>query len=333
MLKPSLIQHNVGTCSQSVFDKTTLLILRGGDSQLPPVIPPSKFEPFIEKFTPGHEQHANIAAAIILATLLKPTAKIYFEQFSTMMRSRISKITKQHEDDGGVATIETFEMSKFHQVVKTIVEAARLYLAVAVFDVCKTIISCIGIKLPKGDVLTVIFGWGIYLMWGFRRLSGLKFYFLKNIMINTAIIDDPRRLHFINRISDYGLMLFGFFLFYEILNFELGYGGKTILTTLSFGTAAVALATKDIITNFLNGIILSASDRIYEGDFISIQGDIKKVNRLGWLETRLRSSDNKLYTVSNTELVSTKLSNLSRINTCQGTYVQRVIACFVFVAI
>ena len=128
---------------------------------------------------------------------------------------------------------------------------------------------------------------------------------------------DEKRLYVINRFADYALVFFGVFAFYEVLNVELGYSAKSLLAVFSFGSAAVALATKDIITNFLNGVILSASDRIFVGDFVSIQGDIKKVNKLGWLETKLRGSDDVLYTIPNTELVKSKLANLSRVHTCQ----------------
>ena len=89
-------------------------------------------------------------------------------------------------------------------------------------------------------------------------------------------------------------------------------------TIVSLSAAATALATLDIIKNFLNGMILSASDRIYVGDSVSIEGEVKTVKRLGWLETALRGSDDVLYTVPNTKLVSTRLTNLSRVRTCQG---------------
>jgi hypothetical protein len=343
-----MIQQNGLTTSTSstsiTFRNTNLLLaLRGGEAALltSPSPSPSRFDPLIQKLIPGrHEQHANIFAAIVLAVLLKPAAKIYYEQLSLAVKLYYEQLSqkcgfnneKQRDDEDGLSVVgatsteqqpqtwRIFDGSKFYRVIETIVQAARLLLVVAAFDIFKTIILCLGVRLPKTERLTDVFGWGVYLLWGFRRIGAFKYYLLKKITAETDIINDPRRLYVINRLTDYGLIFFGIFAFYEVMHVEMGYSAKSLVAALSVGTAAFALATKEILTNFLNGIILSASDRIYKGDFISINGDVKKVNRLGWLETALRGSDNILYTVPNTELVSTKLSNLSRVNTCQGTF-------------
>jgi len=343
-MKPSMIQQNGLTTTSSssssiTFRNTNLLVaLRGGEAPLLTSPMPSRFDPLIQKLIPGrHEQHANIFAAIVLAILLKPAAKIYYEQLSLAVKLCYEQLRikcrwnneKQRDDEDGLSVVgatsteqqqqtwRTFDGSKFYRVIETIVQAARLLLVVAAFDIFKTIILCLGVRLPKTERLTDVFAWGVYLLWGFRRIGAFKFYLLKKITAETDIINDPRRLYVINRLTDYGLIFFGIFAFYEVTRTEMGYSAKSLVAALSVGTAAFALATKEILTNFLNGIILSASDRIYKGDFISINGEVKKVNRLGWLETALRGSDNILYTVPNTELVSTKLSNLSRVNTCQ----------------
>lgn len=303
------------------------LALRGGGETSP-------FDPLVQKFLPGNEQFANVILALLLATLLKPAAKMYYEDLSSMIRDKIQSITAYLGGDAEPIVPETqdeadendetaprtpYEDSKFYRVVQTLVEAAQLVLVVATFDLSKTFLECCGVRFPKSEHLTDVFLWGVFLVWGSRKVGVFKFYLLKKIMKNTDLINDLRRLAFINRLTDYGLIFFGIFAFYEVLNVEMGYSAKSLLATWSVGTAAIALATKEIITNFLNGIILSASDRIFVGDSIQIQGDIKTVNKLGWLETKLRGSDNILYTVPNTELVNTKLSNLSRVNTCQGT--------------
>jgi small-conductance mechanosensitive channel len=65
--------------------------------------------------------------------------------------------------------------------------------------------------------------------------------------------------------------------------------------------------------------LLSASDRIYEGDTVQISksGFKGAVERLGWLETVLRGNDDIMLTVPNTELQGSQVSNLSRIHICQ----------------
>ena len=313
MIKPSVIQQNEVVNSIDLIKNSLFLDLRGGAGTKS--APESTLEPVIESFFGERGDFARIIFAVILGTLLKPTAKFYYEQMPLVFQ-------KFYGEAGDAKTYERenqcFDETRFYHIVQTLVEAARLLIVVEVFDILMTGIVNFGLRIPKNEKLTVVFGCGLYLLWGSRRLSRFKLYTLKKIMKNTDFIDDRRRVHVIHRLSDYVLLFFGIFIFYEILNIEMGYSAKSLLGVISLFTAAIALATKDIITNFLNGVILSASDRIHVGDFISIQGEIKKVKRLGWLETALTGSDNTLYTVPNTELLSTNLSNLSRVNTSQG---------------
>ena len=56
--------------------------------------------------------------------------------------------------------------------------------------------------------------------------------------------------------------------------------------TIYFDLLNEPISTKKC-SNFFNGILLSASDRIYEGDTVQISksGFRGNVERLGWLET------------------------------------------------
>ena len=321
MLKPSAALAS----PNGIRSIDALLALRGGDvlgDTLGDAVVstvPTRFDPLVQKFLPGHEQHPNFILALILAFALQPVApkaKVHYHKLSFLLKSQIAKLTKRESPTE--PNQRPYEGSRASKVIETIVEAARLLLLVGAFDIGKTTVECLGLRFPKSETLTQVFGWGIFLFWGFRRVGRFKLFVLKKTMAHTDLITDPRRLYFIDRLMDYALVFFGIFAFYEVLEIEMGYSGQSLLAAFSFGTAAIALATKEIITNFLNGVILSASDRIFVGDYISMQGDIKRVTKLGWLETKLRGSDDILYTVPNTELVNTKLSNLSRVNSCQG---------------
>ena len=84
----------------------------------------------------------------------------------------------------------------------------------------------------------------------------------------------------------------------------------------SIGTLVFTLASQGIAKQLLYGILLSASDRIYEGDNILL-GKSKfsgTVAKLGWVETVVRGSDEVMLTISNADLVSERVSNLSRVN-------------------
>lgn len=270
-------------------------------------------------------------SAILLGTMLVPIVKLWYEQLLCRLNNN-SYIDDGHENTS-ISTSRkqsklSYEKTKLYHIFNTISEGARLFVAVTIVEIIKVCVlslednNSIATIFPKHfDRITHVFGFTIYIWWGLKRLSTLKLYLLTKLMVNTDIINNPGRLQIINRLSDYSLVFFGIFVFYEVLNYDMGYSLKSVVAIFSFATAVVSLATKDIITNFLNGILLSASNRIYEGDHIIMNGGgVKKVKRLGWLETALRGSDNLYYTIPNTELLSSQISNLSRIQTCQGKY-------------
>jgi small-conductance mechanosensitive channel len=64
--------------------------------------------------------------------------------------------------------------------------------------------------------------------------------------------------------------------------------------------------------------MLSASDRIYEGDSVRFGNGISgTVERMGWMETILRQPDDSKLAVPNADLASQQVSNLSRIHRSQ----------------
>jgi len=115
-------------------------------------------------------------------------------------------------------------------------------------------------------------------------------------------------------------MIGGVTLFFilNILKLEMGVAFSGILAFGSVGTLAFGLASKDLTTNILNGLMLSASDRIYEGDSVKFgDGHSGTIISLGWLETVLRGSDEVMVSIPNGNLLKQQVSNLSRVRFCQ----------------
>lgn len=132
-------------------------------------------------------------------------------------------------------------------------------------------------------------------------------------------VAEPGRIHVIDRLTDVGLMLLTIFILLEILNVKMGVAVKGVVAVGSIWTVVVSLAVKEIVSNFIHGILLSASDRIYEGDSIRLpESDFRgTVARLGWLETVLRGPDDVIVTIPNAQLQGEQVANLSRVNVCQ----------------
>lgn len=154
-------------------------------------------------------------------------------------------------------------------------------------------------------------------VWGFHRVSLFKHYILKNLVKRTGA--EPGRIRVIDRLTDVALSALAVFVLFEILNVEMGVTVKGVVAVGSVWTLVVSLAAKEIVSNFLHGILLSASDHIYEGDLVrtSKSGFQGTVARMGWLETVLQGTDDVTITVPNAQLKGDQVANLSRNNVCQ----------------
>jgi small-conductance mechanosensitive channel len=104
----------------------------------------------------------------------------------------------------------------------------------------------------------------------------------------------------------------------NILKVEMGVAMSGVLAFGSVGTLALGLASKDLMTNILTGLMLSASDQIYEGDSVRFaNGNGGSIVKLGWFETVLRGSDEVMVSIPNGDLIKQQVSNLSRVRFCQ----------------
>jgi small-conductance mechanosensitive channel len=147
------------------------------------------------------------------------------------------------------------------------------------------------------------------------RLAKFKQYVLEQVSAG----DTRGRMQVVDRFGNFFLAVCALFLILNVLNVEVGLATRGAVAFGSVGTIMFSLAAKDTVANMLHGIILAASDRIYEGDSIRLHqsGFSGNVHRLGWLETVIRGNDNVMVTIPNADLLSQRVCNLSRINLSQ----------------
>jgi small-conductance mechanosensitive channel len=207
-----------------------------------------------------------------------------------------------------------FTSTKTYHFVNSISQVARLGMAVYICDMIKIFLIGAGFEIPRKERLTHAFSYIVYTVWAANRLSKVKRFLLCRI---TG--ESEGRLQVVNRLGDAMLGCGTLFLILDILNLEMGLAMRGFVAFGSVGTLIFSLAAKDIVSNLLNGIILSASDRIYEGDTIRLHksGFSGSVHSLGWLETVLRGSDEIFITIPNADLLSQRVCNLSRVHQCQ----------------
>lgn len=94
-----------------------------------------------------------------------------------------------------------------------------------------------------------------------------------------------------------------------------GYSVTGLLTTLGFGGAALALASRDSLANLFGSISL-ISDHVFRvGDNIKIGDETEGVvEDIGLRSTKIRTQTRSLVSVPNSVLANSKIDNLSRIN-------------------
>lgn len=89
------------------------------------------------------------------------------------------------------------------------------------------------------------------------------------------------------------------------------YDVMSLLTALGVGSLAVGLAAKDTLANMISGFTLIIDRNLRPGDRINLGGSVGDVEEIGIRTTRLRTGEGNTLIVPNSELVNTKILNLS----------------------
>jgi MscS family membrane protein len=101
------------------------------------------------------------------------------------------------------------------------------------------------------------------------------------------------------------------------------YDVMSLITALGVGSLAVGLAAKDTLSHMISGFTLIIDRNLRPGDKINLAGAVGDVEEIGLRSTRLRTGDGNTLIVPNSELVNTKILNLSlpsREKTCSTTF-------------
>ncbi|TFH89492.1 mechanosensitive ion channel family protein [Vibrio ouci] len=85
-----------------------------------------------------------------------------------------------------------------------------------------------------------------------------------------------------------------------------------IVTSLSLGGMAIALAIRPTLENLIGGVILYLDKAIQVGDYCEFEGTSGTVEAIGIRSTKIRALDRTLITIANGHMVRMKLTNYSR---------------------
>lgn len=123
-------------------------------------------------------------------------------------------------------------------------------------------------------------------------------------------MDDPLRVGFISRMIKGFLIVIGLFLALQIM----GFGGIAAGLLASAGLSAfvIGFALKDIVENFLAGIILSFDRPFDLHDTVSINNHLGNVTALDFRSTKIKTFDGKDIYIPNAVILKQSLTNFTR---------------------
>lgn len=177
-------------------------------------------------------------------------------------------------------------------------------------------------------VLLLVFGtqivkysgdWGLTVL---NVLSAVVFFLGGNIIVSLVRIitvrlylrkkgHDPMRSNFvlgINRIAE--ILNAGIFIIALILLF--GEKPGEFFTSITIVAAAIAIVSKDYITNMINGLIIMFSDQLTLGDTIKIGEHEGKITDVTLLNMVLTNEDSDMVMVPNNLLLTAQVINHSK---------------------
>lgn len=96
-----------------------------------------------------------------------------------------------------------------------------------------------------------------------------------------------------------------------ILN-KLGFDPTALIASLGIGGLAIAFASKDLLSNFFTSIVIIFNNAFSEGDWVKIGGYEGNIVEVGLKNTVLRSFDNSLVFLPNSQLINQSIENWTR---------------------
>jgi MscS family membrane protein len=108
------------------------------------------------------------------------------------------------------------------------------------------------------------------------------------------------------------ITLFIFFMGAIMVLKHFNYDVMSLLTALGVGSLAVGLASKETLSNMISGFTLIIDQNLHPGDRIRLNEFTGDVEEIGLRSTRIRIGNGNVLIVPNSELVNTKIVNLSQ---------------------
>jgi MscS family membrane protein len=133
----------------------------------------------------------------------------------------------------------------------------------------------------------------------------LKWY-LKKLAKNTDKAVEKDFLPLIEKVSSIFIFLIGIIVVLKHFNYDV----LSLVTALGIGSLAIGLAAKDTLANMISGFTIMVDRPFRVGDRIQLSsGEVGDALEIGLRSTKIKTFDNTVIIVPNTELANMKLIN------------------------
>ncbi len=152
------------------------------------------------------------------------------------------------------------------------------------------------------SALAVLFVW-----FGIRLINQLTDMWMEKAKVTETRLDE-QFIPIVRSSSKVFFVIIGVVLFLQ----NLGYSVTSLLAGVGLGGAAIALASKDTLSNLFGSLVIFMDRPFHIGDWIEV-GDIEgTVEEVGLRTTRIRTFANSVITLPNASLTTTAINNWSR---------------------
>lgn len=154
-----------------------------------------------------------------------------------------------------------------------------------------------------------------------QLLAGFLVFFLAaNILVVILSWVYRKRRHYMDNQGDNVVLglknIYYIFMFGAIVTTALGLFGidlKTLFTTLSIVAAAIAIISKEYISEIISGIIISfSSNEISVGDYLKIGSHKGKIIDLGLTKIAFLDEDDDIIFIPNTQVFASEIVNYTK---------------------
>jgi len=259
----------------------------------------------------GPEKASAIFSAVVQAS--HPGDILLIGFFGWILVPICHLFNKKRFDEGS----ERFTTCKSFQFCTIVSEIARIAGLVFLSDLIAITMKTVGVTFPYHMNLGSVVAKVAYLVWFATKLVKLKTQFiLRKFQVTTTEKLGIGNIY--DRVGNLFIGLTTALVLSDVLALETGRAFSSIFALGSVGTLVFSLASKDVVSQFIGGLALSASNKFYEGEQIRL-GDstVGIVSRVGWMNTEIRGFDEIITKIPNSQLAFQRVSNVSRMRKSQ----------------